>query len=44
MAYFFAYYGWRIHKSRTGEDEAWRLAVFILFATINTLYTSSWGA
>ncbi|GJN89321.1 hypothetical protein Rhopal_002301-T1 [Rhodotorula paludigena] len=42
MAYFFAYYGWRIHKSRTGEDEAWRLAVFILFATINTLYTSSW--
>lgn len=42
MSYFFAYYGWRIHESN-GDNVPWRLALFIIFATFNTLYTSTWG-
>jgi hypothetical protein len=43
-AYFFAYYSWRIHQQRDGDDVTWRFALFIVFATINSLYTSTWGA
>ncbi|GAA6021422.1 hypothetical protein JCM10207_004728 [Rhodosporidiobolus poonsookiae] len=41
IGYFFAYYSWRIHQQR-GNDETWRFALFIVFATVNTLYTSTW--
>ncbi|GAA5978749.1 hypothetical protein JCM11641_006165 [Rhodosporidiobolus odoratus] len=41
MAYFFAYFSWRIHKSN-GEEETWRFALFVVFATLNTCYTSTW--
>ncbi|BGP16090.1 hypothetical protein JCM10213_007531 [Rhodosporidiobolus nylandii] len=41
IAYFAAYYGWRIHE-HNGAAETWRFALFIVFATINTCYTSTW--
>ncbi|GAA5899437.1 hypothetical protein JCM6882_009116 [Rhodosporidiobolus microsporus] len=41
IAYFFCYYNWRIHKSN-GEEETWMFALFIVFASINSIYTSSW--
>ncbi|GAA5826932.1 hypothetical protein JCM3770_006310 [Rhodotorula araucariae] len=41
MAYFFAYYGWRIHEAN-GNNVPWRLALFIIFASFNSIYTSAW--
>lgn len=43
ISYFMAYYSWRIHE-HNGDNVPWRLALFIIFATFNTLYTSTWGA
>ncbi|GAA5929981.1 hypothetical protein JCM3775_004478 [Rhodotorula graminis] len=41
ISYFTAYYSWRIHE-HAGDNVPWRLALFIIFATCNTLYTSTW--
>ncbi|BGP39991.1 Xenotropic and polytropic retrovirus receptor 1 [Rhodotorula kratochvilovae] len=41
IAYFFAYYGWRIHEAN-GDNVPWRLALFIIFASFNSIYTSAW--
>ncbi|GAA5851252.1 hypothetical protein JCM8547_004184 [Rhodosporidiobolus lusitaniae] len=42
ITYFFFYYSWRIRQQRDGEDETWRFALFIVFATINSVWTSAW--
>ncbi|KAG0659046.1 hypothetical protein C6P46_005342 [Rhodotorula mucilaginosa] len=41
IIYFWFYFAWRINQER-GNEEAWRFALFILFATINSCYTSAW--
>ncbi|GAA5989572.1 hypothetical protein JCM10908_000534 [Rhodotorula pacifica] len=41
IVYFQFYYSWRIN-SKNGNSEPWRFALFILFAIINSCYTSSW--
>ncbi|KAM0746346.1 EXS-domain-containing protein [Meredithblackwellia eburnea MCA 4105] len=38
VAYFFAYFGWRIHGSVGG----WRKSIWILFGVLNSCYVSSW--
>lgn len=41
IAYFCFYFAWRI-ITKEGKDVPWRFALFIIFATANSIYTSSW--
>ncbi|GAA5941117.1 hypothetical protein JCM1841_003062 [Sporobolomyces salmonicolor] len=42
IAYFWFYFNWRIYETTTGVSETWRLALFIVFASINSIYVSTW--
>ncbi|GAA5838875.1 hypothetical protein JCM11251_003725 [Rhodosporidiobolus azoricus] len=41
IVYFVFYNNWRIHKT-IGDEETWMFALFIVFASINSIYTSTW--
>ncbi|BGP02696.1 EXS family protein/ERD1/XPR1/SYG1 family protein [Rhodotorula toruloides ATCC 204091] len=41
ILYFFFYFSWRI-ITKEGKDVPWRFALFILFASANSIYTSAW--
>lgn len=43
IVYFFFYFNWRIDMTRSGSSDDWRFALFIVFATINSVYVASWG-
>lgn len=38
IAYYFAYFGWRIH----GSERGWRMAVWLIFSVINSCYVLTW--
>ncbi|GAA6010693.1 hypothetical protein JCM11491_002899 [Sporobolomyces phaffii] len=42
IIYFFFYFDWRIDLTRSGSSDDRRFALFIIFATINSVYVSSW--
>ncbi|GAA5878523.1 hypothetical protein JCM16303_002109 [Sporobolomyces ruberrimus] len=42
IVYFWFYFNWRIDMTRSGESDDWRFALFIVFATINSVYVASW--
>ncbi|GAA5959606.1 hypothetical protein JCM3765_007215 [Sporobolomyces pararoseus] len=42
IVYFFFYFNWRIDMTRSGSSDDWRFALFIVFATINSVYVASW--
>ncbi|RZA10222.1 MAG: hypothetical protein EOP10_35150, partial [Proteobacteria bacterium] len=43
IIYFFFYFNWRIDLTRSGTSDDWRFALFIVFASINSIYVASWG-
>ncbi|GAA5901324.1 hypothetical protein JCM5296_006760 [Sporobolomyces johnsonii] len=42
IMYFWFYFNWRIPEATTGVSETWRLALFIVFASINSIYVATW--
>ncbi|GAA6063122.1 hypothetical protein JCM10212_002325 [Sporobolomyces blumeae] len=42
ILYFWFYFNWRIDLTRNGTSDDWRYALFIVFATINSVYVSAW--
>lgn len=43
IMYFFFYFNWRIDLTRSGSSDDWRFALFIVFATLNSVFVASWG-
>ncbi|GAA5943461.1 Syg1p [Sporobolomyces koalae] len=42
ITYFWFYFNWRIDFTRHETSDPWRFALFIVFATINSLYVATW--